>query len=469
MSSLLKRWMFFVLFLLVLASPSIAQSADRLMPGQTLSAGSSLYSSSGNYRLTNQTDGNLVLYDASSRAIWHTRTGGRDGGRLVMQSDGNLVLYAPNNAARWHSQTGGNRGSGIFAVVQNDGNFVLYTAQSVPVWSSRNGRVGDGGSAPPVQDPPTPPQRADRLIRGQTLSAGNSLYSRDGNYRLTNQNDGNLVLYDASSRAIWHTRTGGRDGGRLTMQSDGNLVLYSRTNSLRWHSQTQGNSGKGVFAVVQNDGNFVLYTSQSVPLWSSRGGRVGGDGGNPTSHRVDRTQFFNGVRAQFGGLNQSQVNGINFLLLKMEADRLPAINNRSVWTRQIAYMFATIQHEVASTYQPITEFSDTHCVNYDGGCRYKGRGYVQLTHRYNYEKLSPVVGVDLVASPERALEPELSYRVTSYGMFNGSFTERRLGSYIREGLTDYRNARRVVNGLDRADLIAGRASTFQSILESAVR
>ena len=151
----------------------------------------------------------------------------------------------------------------------------------------------------------------------------------------------------------------------------------------------------------------------------------------------------------------------------MEKDKRPAIKNRTVWMRQIAYLFATVKHEVANTYQPITEYSDYHCPKYDGGCRYKGRGYVQLTHKRNYRRMSPIAGVDLVSYPTKALEPNIAYTVMSHGMFYGMFTGKKLGSYVLSGKTDYVNARRVVNGTDRAHLISSYAKNFQSILESS--
>lgn len=306
-------------------------------------------------------------------------------------------------------------------------------------------------------------QAADRLFAGQTLYAGQSLYSPNGRYRLVMQGDGNLVIYDSQSGPIWHTQTHGTDADRLIMQGDGNLVVYSSQYIPRWHTHTHNNPNQGIHAFMQDDGNFVLYKSNGIPIWASKGLVPN------TPRGIDRDRFFSGVRSQFGSLSQSQANGINFLISKMEADTRPATNDREVWLRQIAYIFATIRHEVANTYQPITEFSNTTCRRYDGGCLYKGRGYVQLTHRYNYRKMSPVVGVDLVASPTRALEPEISYTVTSYGMFNGSFTGKALGSYVRSGYTDYYNARRVVNGLDKASLIRGYANTFQNILSSSAR
>jgi predicted chitinase len=186
-----------------------------------------------------------------------------------------------------------------------------------------------------------------------------------------------------------------------------------------------------------------------------------------SGYSIKRYEFYSELRARYGALTQSQVDGINYILANMEQDRRPAINNQTVWMRQIAYMFATVKHEVANTYQPITEYSNTSCVNYDGGCTYKGRGYVQLTHKYNYSKMSPIVGVDLVAYPQRALEPNIAYTVMSYGMHYGSFTGKKLGDYVKSGTTDYYNARRVINGIDRASLIAGYASRFQEIMEKS--
>lgn len=190
----------------------------------------------------------------------------------------------------------------------------------------------------------------------------------------------------------------------------------------------------------------------------------------PVGNRsINKTTFFQNYRATFGRLNTSQVNGIDFLLNKIVSDKEPARKNKTVWVRQIAYMLATIKHEVANKYQPITEYSNTTCRRYDGGCTYKGRGYVQLTHKYNYRKLSPIVGVDLVSYPLKALNPAISYRVTSYGMHHGTFTGAKLGSYVKSGKTDYWNARRVINGIDRASLIKGYAVKFQSILEASAK
>ena len=45
------------------------------------------------------------------------------------------------------------------------------------------------------------------------------------------------------------------------------------------------------------------------------------------------------------------------------------------------------------------------------GKRFKGRGPIQITGRFNYEKYGDLLGVDLVAQPERAATPEVAFAV----------------------------------------------------------
>ena len=84
---------------------------------------------------------------------------------------------------------------------------------------------------------------------------------------------------------------------------------------------------------------------------------------------------------------------------------------------------------------------------------YYGRGFVQLTWERNYQKMSDFLGVDLVANPDLALDPKYAAQILVYGMMNGSFTRRPLEEFINKDQRDFYNARKTVNGLDRADLI----------------
>jgi len=179
--------------------------------------------------------------------------------------------------------------------------------------------------------------------------------------------------------------------------------------------------------------------------------------------------FWKAIRPMFGGaLKQSQVNGIETILAA--SDGLP-IGHR-------AYLLATARHETADTMQPITEYGgrkyfdkyDTgklakalgNTPEKDGdGYLYRGRGYVQITGRANYTKAGTKLGLDLLSNPDAALNPDIAARILVRGCTEGWFTGKKLSDYLPD---DFRNARRVVNGTDRAELIAGYAIEFGKAL-----
>lgn len=145
-------------------------------------------------------------------------------------------------------------------------------------------------------------------------------------------------------------------------------------------------------------------------------------------------------------------------------------------------MLATVKHECADRWQPIAEFGQGRGHDYgqpvmvegsDGKTYtniYYGRGYLQLTYKSNYEKMSRDLnlGDELLIHPDRGLEPAIAYRIMSYGMRNGSFTGKRLSDYIEGSKSDYTNARQIINGLDRAELIAGYATNLEALLRESL-
>lgn len=50
------------------------------------------------------------------------------------------------------------------------------------------------------------------------------------------------------------------------------------------------------------------------------------------------------------------------------------------------------------------------CDRYDGGAKFRGRAYLHHTHEANYRRLSEALGIDLVAEPDRLLEPRVAAR-----------------------------------------------------------
>lgn len=137
--------------------------------------------------------------------------------------------------------------------------------------------------------------------------------------------------------------------------------------------------------------------------------------------------------------------------------------------RWVAYMLATVRHETAYTYAPIEEYGRGAGRSYGApdpvtGQTYYGRGYVQLTWKSNYQTFSTALGIDLVQQPELALDPATSYQIASLGMTQGMFTGVGLPNFIHDDAADYVNARKIINGLDRADAIAGYAQLFAQTL-----
>ncbi|MEI7868859.1 MAG: hypothetical protein WCI11_13285 [Candidatus Methylumidiphilus sp.] len=98
---------------------------------------------------------------------------------------------------------------------------------------------------------------------------------------------------------------------------------------------------------------------------------------------------------------------------------------------------------------------------------YFGRGYVQLTWWSNYAQASIALGknFDLLLKPDLVLEPDIAYKLMSYGMCTGKlFANGHSFSDYFGSLTDYKGARAMVNGIDHADDIAAIAKKFESIL-----
>jgi predicted chitinase len=98
------------------------------------------------------------------------------------------------------------------------------------------------------------------------------------------------------------------------------------------------------------------------------------------------------------------------------------------------------------------------------GYKYRGRGCVHLTWKKNYRRASERFKFDYVVAPDLAGLFEHAVPIMFWGMRNGIFTGVGLRNYIKPGEIDYRNARRVINGTNEADLIGSYAKRFEDIL-----
>ena len=137
---------------------------------------------------------------------------------------------------------------------------------------------------------------------------------------------------------------------------------------------------------------------------------------------------------------------------------------------QIAYILATVKHETNDTFQPVQEayfLGEPKAENYRQTLWYYpfyGRGYVQLTHDYNYREYSNLLGLDLINQPDLVMRPDISLLILIDGMKRRVFTGVGLDDYITASNVDFYNARRIINGTDAAPLIAGYAIAWQTNL-----
>ncbi len=193
---------------------------------------------------------------------------------------------------------------------------------------------------------------------------------------------------------------------------------------------------------------------------------------------MDRKAFFDSCRAGVMGptLEPGEVSGASAILDAMQG----------TYTSWCAYALGTAWHETAHTMQPIKEYGGPRYFfrMYDpqgerptlaklngnthpgDGARYFGRGYVQLTWRANYARAGKRLGFDLENDPDLALRPDVAALIMRRGMEEAWFTGKGLSDYLPDIASrgDFIKARRIINGTDKADLIAGYATAFQGAL-----
>lgn len=105
------------------------------------------------------------------------------------------------------------------------------------------------------------------LAPGQCVGPRMAMTSLNGRHQLWLQEDGNLVLYRAST-ALARWATGTRDGVRLENRADGNLALIRADGTVAWSSGTAGGGPATLW--LQDDGNLVLYrVSDGRAIWAS--------------------------------------------------------------------------------------------------------------------------------------------------------------------------------------------------------
>lgn len=222
--------------------------------------------------------------------------------------------------------------------------------------------------------------------------------------------------------------------------------------------------------------------------------------------KINRKTFFAEIKNTVGGyvgeVGAKRIAGIDAILDAFDTEGVTD-------PRWMAYVLATPMIETGETFAPITEslnYSEasllskfgkritaaqakkygrnaSHAANqeaigniiYGGpwgktnlgnkltgdGFKYRGRGLVQTTGRRLYE----IFGY--ADNPEAVGDIKISADIMVRGMRDGTFTGKKLSDYFNDDKTDWTNARRIVNGVDRAADIARIAQVFYKALQKS--
>lgn len=183
--------------------------------------------------------------------------------------------------------------------------------------------------------------------------------------------------------------------------------------------------------------------------------------------RFDPARFFATVRdpSRCGPLKVPQVEGFTAVLSAIAGSPLAFA----------AYELATAWHETNRTMQPVREaywlsedWRETHLRYWP----HYGRGYVQLTWNFNYRKAQDVLAEAGLIRPEElmvnldlAMRADIAALIMRRGMEEGWFTGVKLSDVLpSKGVAtrkQYMNARTIINGHDKADLIEDYAQWFE--------
>ena len=195
---------------------------------------------------------------------------------------------------------------------------------------------------------------------------------------------------------------------------------------------------------------------------------------------INRQFFFDQTRLQlFGGsFKTPQVDGLTAILDKWEKE---SAEDDDRW---LAYMLGTAHHETGATMQPVRETfasSDAQAIKRlnaafgkgkltwvktpywvpdSEGKSWLGRGFVQITHKENYEKLGKAIKDDLLSDPTRAMDRDVALKIMFVGMRAGLFTGVSLGDRFSKTKERWLEARQIINGMERAALVASYAKAY---------
>jgi hypothetical protein len=129
----------FAIFCPIAAFAGYFFTVDDLQPGAQMdfNNGKVLLSENFKFRLSLQSDGNLVISTIEGgQTTWSTNTAGSGASKAIMQTDGQFTLQTASGATVWGTYT---KDAGSFLKMQKDGNLAVHSPKGYVVWNSGTG------------------------------------------------------------------------------------------------------------------------------------------------------------------------------------------------------------------------------------------------------------------------------------------------------------------------------------------
>lgn len=183
---------------------------------------------------------------------------------------------------------------------------------------------------------------------------------------------------------------------------------------------------------------------------------------------MDRAAFYDAIRHD---INLTMQNVVGF------EKHLDYIEANGVRLDKAANALAESSWETALTMHPIREYGSEAYLRSKKYWPCVGMGLMQVTWRDNYIKAARLLGLPddfFLKAPRKLLEWQYALPLLFRGMEVGLYTGKKVDDYLdgidepdAEDLREYTNARRVVNGTDKAATIGKRALVFERGLKAA--
>lgn len=188
----------------------------------------------------------------------------------------------------------------------------------------------------------------------------------------------------------------------------------------------------GAGPALESDMGEVTFASNHTPAQLETAGLAGGAAGG-----VSAAQLMQIVPTLDAGQAPAIAQNLN---VAMAEANITTPQQQAMFIAQLAHESGGFQfmEEIASgaAYEGRADLGNTQSGD---GTRYKGRGYIQVTGRYNYAEAGQALGLDLINNPGLAAQPENAARIAAW-----YWTSRDINEAANSG--DFIQVTRLING-----------------------